>query len=248
MNTLEKEYCNLLEYQKFDETSIGEEIIKTTIDQISNSTFLKGCALSVFDVYRKKHVYESEYYKELFKETNSEYSEVKVHPDDYEALCKNGIATFKHLFSHNKNAKYNKLIREYRALVRGKYQRVIEQITILAFDKVGNIWLCLSIVDIAPNQAPPYIVNSKIVNFKTGLVFSPLDEFYNKDTILSSRELDILKLISAGQLSNEISDKFHFSVNTVNIHRQSILKKINVDTSIEAIRYAENLGLLDSPL
>jgi DNA-binding NarL/FixJ family response regulator len=79
-------------------------------------------------------------------------------------------------------------------------------------------------------------------------VFSPLDEFYNKDTILSSRELDILKLISAGQLSNEISDKFHFSVNTVNIHRQSILKKINVDTSIEAIRYAENLGLLDSPL
>lgn len=165
MNTLEKEYCNLLEYQKFDETSIGEEIIKTNIDQISNSTFLKGCALSVFDVYRK-HVYESEYYKELFKETNSEYSEVKVHPDDYEALCKNGIATFKHLFSHNKNAKYNKLIREYRALVRGKYQRVIEQITILAFDKVGNIWLCLSIVDIAPNQAPPYIVNSKIVNFK----------------------------------------------------------------------------------
>ena len=82
MNTLEKEYCNLLEYQKFDETSIGEEIIKTNIDQISNSTFLKGCALSVFDVYRKKHVYESEYYKELFKETNSEYSEVKVHPDD----------------------------------------------------------------------------------------------------------------------------------------------------------------------
>ena len=46
MNTLEKEYCNLLEYQKFDETSIGEEIIKTNIDQISNSTFLKGCALS----------------------------------------------------------------------------------------------------------------------------------------------------------------------------------------------------------
>ncbi|WP_018462461.1 response regulator transcription factor [Segatella paludivivens] len=248
MNTLEKEYCNLLEYQKFDETSIGEEIIKTNIDQISNSTFLKGCALSVFDVYRKKHVYESEYYKELFKETNSEYSEVKVHPDDYEALCKNSIATFKHLFSHNKNAKYNKVIREYRALVRGKYQRVIEQIMILAFDKVGNIWLCLSIVDIAPNQAPPYIVNSKIVNFKTGLVFSPLDEFYNKDIILSSRELDILKLISTGQLSNEISDKLHFSVNTVNIHRQSIFKKFNVDTSIEAIRYAENLGLIDYPL
>ena len=245
MSDLEKEYRKLLEYQRFDKESMGIDILQRNIDQLSKSPFLKGCALSIFDVYRQKHVYESEYHRELFKEPNKDYSEVKVHPDDYEALMKNGIATFRHLFSHNANAKYNKLTREYRALVRGKFQRIIEQIQILEFDKIGNIWLSLSIVDIAPNQAPPYIVNSKIVNFKTGESFSPVDKYFNQERILSVREIEIIKLIGSGLLSKEISEKLHISVNTVNTHRQNILKKFNVDTSIEAIRYAENLGLIN---
>lgn len=245
MRTLEKEYRDLLEYQRFDKDSMDIDILQRNIDQLSKSPFLKSCALSIFDVYRKKHVYESEYHKELFKEPNKDYSEVKVHPDDYEALFKNGIAAFRHLFSHNTNAKYNKLTREYRALVRGKYQRIIEQIQILEFDKMGNIWLSLSIVDIAPNQAPPFVVSSKIVNFRTGEIFSPVDKYFNQKKILSERELEIIKLIGSGLLSKEISEKLHISVNTVNTHRQNILKKFNVDTSIEAIRYAENLGLIN---
>jgi len=245
MNTLEKEYRNLLKYQQFDRSSIDAEILQKDIDQLSKSPFLQSCALSIFDIYNQRHAYESEYHKELFKEPGKEYSEVKIHPDDYEAILKNGIATCRHLFSHNTNAQYNKLIREYRALVKGKYQRIIEQMQILEFDKIGNIWLSLSIVDIAPNQAPPYIVNSKIVNFKTGEVFSPVDKYFNQEKILSVRETEIIKLIASGMLSKEISEQLHISVNTVNTHRQNILKKFNVDTSIEAIKYAENLGLIE---
>lgn len=245
MNTLEKEYHILLNHQRFDKDDMDVGILQKNIDKLSTSTFLRGCALSIFDVYKQKHVYESEYHKELFKEPNKVYSEVKIHPDDSEALLKNGIATFRHLFSNNTNAQFNKLIREYRALVKGEYKRITEQIQILEFDKIGNIWLSLSIVDIAPNQALPYIVNSKIVNFKTGEVFSPVDRYFNQKRILSVREIEIIKLIALGMLSKEISEKLHISVNTVNTHRQNILKKFDVDTSIEAIRYAENLGLIE---
>lgn len=245
MKILEKEYLKLLDYQKFDSDSINKDVIQRDIAQLLQSPFMQNCALSIYDLYSRKHVYESDYHKELFREPDKQYSEIKIHPDDCEAILKNGIAAFRHLFSHNSNAQYVKLIREYRALVRGKYQRIIEQIQILEFDKLGNIWLSLSLVDIAPNQNPPYGVNSKILNIKTGDFFSPVDKYFNKERILSKRETEILKLIASGMLSKEISEKLNISVNTVNTHRQNILKKFNVDTSIEAIRYAENLGLID---
>ena len=51
--------------------------------------------------------------------------------------------------------------------------------------------------------------------------------------------------IEQGKLSKEIADKLHISVHTVNTHRQRILKKLKVDNSIEAIKYARILGSFD---
>ena len=62
---------------------------------------------------------------------------------------------------------------------------------------------------------------------------------------LSPREKQILSLIKEGYLSKEIAEKLFLSVHTVNTHRQRILEKLNVGTSIEAIRYSSNLGLLE---
>ena len=61
---------------------------------------------------------------------------------------------------------------------------------------------------------------------------------------MSGREREILRLIGRGKLSKEIADQLAISVHTVNTHRQRILEKLNVDNSMEAVRYASARGLL----
>lgn len=66
MNTLEKEYRNLLEYQPFDKSSIDTEILQRDIDQLSTSPFLQSCALSIFDVYSRQQVYNGPDYDTIY--------------------------------------------------------------------------------------------------------------------------------------------------------------------------------------
>lgn len=56
--------------------------------------------------------------------------------------------------------------------------------------------------------------------------------------ILTSREKDILSLISGGFSSNEISDKLNISLNTVDTHRKNIRKKLNMKSHSELIKFA----------
>jgi len=142
---------------------------------------------------------------------------------------------------HKELAPDVKLIDEYRVDVGGRYVRVIEQFQVLEFDRSGNIWLSLSILDVSPNQGTEGGVRSQLLNYRTGEVFPlPTPEVSS----LSSREREILRLISRGKLSKEIADQLNISVHTVNTHRQHILEKLNADNSMEAVRYASARGLL----
>ena len=123
----------------------------------------------------------------------------------------------------------------------GAYGGVIEQFQVLEFDRSGNIWLSLSILDVSPNQGTEGGVRSQLLNYRTGEVF-PLPT--PEASSLSGREREILRLISRGKLSKEIADQLNISVHTVNTHRQHILEKLNADNSMEAVRYASARGLL----
>ena len=156
-------------------------------------------------------------------------------------MHRNGIACLRYLMDHKELAPDVKLIDEYRVDVGGRYVRVIEQFQVLEFDRSGNIWLSLSILDVSPNQGTEGGVRSQLLNYRTGEVFPlPTPEVSS----LSSREREILRLISRGKLSKEIADQLNISVHTVNTHRQHILEKLNADNSMEAVRYASARGLL----
>ncbi|WP_288862135.1 LuxR C-terminal-related transcriptional regulator [uncultured Alistipes sp.] len=62
---------------------------------------------------------------------------------------------------------------------------------------------------------------------------------------LTSREKQVLKLVRDGFLSEGISEQLRISVHMVNTYRQRIIEKLNVNNSLEAIRLAMRLGLLD---
>lgn len=60
---------------------------------------------------------------------------------------------------------------------------------------------------------------------------------------LSPREYEVLQLIVKGQKTIDIADKLHVSVHTINSHRKSILKKLNVKSPAELIVYAMGAGI-----
>lgn len=62
--------------------------------------------------------------------------------------------------------------------------------------------------------------------------------------ILTPRERQILSLIDTGMKSRTIAARLNISIHTVSRHRQEILAKLQVKTSIEACRIARSLKLI----
>ena len=60
---------------------------------------------------------------------------------------------------------------------------------------------------------------------------------------LSTRELDVLRLITDGLKNREIADKLFVSLDTVKTHVRNILLKLEVDSRTRAVQKAKELGL-----
>lgn len=65
-----------------------------------------------------------------------------------------------------------------------------------------------------------------------------------RDTELSEREMDVLRLLAKGATTSDIAAQLHISRATVNNHIQHILRKLDAHTRLEAIRRAEYAGLI----
>ncbi len=61
---------------------------------------------------------------------------------------------------------------------------------------------------------------------------------------LSTREVEVLRLIALGHTSVEIASKLHLSPRTVESHRARIHRKLELTTRAELVRYALGRGLL----
>jgi two-component system, NarL family, invasion response regulator UvrY len=61
---------------------------------------------------------------------------------------------------------------------------------------------------------------------------------------LTSRETQIITLIAQGNSTVEIADQLSLSYHTINSHRKSILKKLNIKSPAELIIYAIDTGLV----
>ena len=62
---------------------------------------------------------------------------------------------------------------------------------------------------------------------------------------LTDREMMTLRLICAEKSSQEIADHLNISVNTVNNHRKSLLKKVGASSIVGLIKYAYLQGFVD---
>ena len=65
-----------------------------------------------------------------------------------------------------------------------------------------------------------------------------------KEEILSDRELEVLRLLAAGQSYKEIGQKLFLSLNTIQSHIKSIYRKLSVNRRVQAIEKAREMKLI----
>jgi DNA-binding NarL/FixJ family response regulator len=63
---------------------------------------------------------------------------------------------------------------------------------------------------------------------------------------LSDREREILRLLALGHTNQEIARQLYISVRTAETHRAHIMRKLNVSSRADLVRYAMANGLLDA--
>ena len=62
---------------------------------------------------------------------------------------------------------------------------------------------------------------------------------------ISTREIEVLKLVAMEYSTNEIADKLFVSVNTIESHRKSLMKKLDVKNVVGLIKFAMRHKLID---
>ncbi len=66
--------------------------------------------------------------------------------------------------------------------------------------------------------------------------------------LLTAREQEVMGLLAEGLSTDQVSDKLFISRKTVENHRHSIMRKLDLHSTIELTRYAAKLGLIDVEL
>ena len=87
-------------------------------------------------------------------------------------------------------------------------------------------------------------LSQKVVSnlVKSSARASNLDSRYQS---LTRREQEVLRLVVDGLSAKEIGDRLFISPKTVENHRTNIMNKLDIHSTMELVRYAAKLGLID---
>ena len=67
------------------------------------------------------------------------------------------------------------------------------------------------------------------------------------EQVLTSRELEILRLIVNGKSNRQIAAELKLSVNTVRVHSANIVAAVGIHKSTQLVVYAMRIGLVAPP-
>jgi two-component system response regulator NreC len=62
---------------------------------------------------------------------------------------------------------------------------------------------------------------------------------------LSNREIEIMKMWGNSFTNKEIADKLFLSVRTVETHKNHIMQKLNLKTSVDMVKFAIRNNIID---
>jgi two-component system response regulator NreC len=62
---------------------------------------------------------------------------------------------------------------------------------------------------------------------------------------ISPREMEVLKLFAEGMSNREIADKLFISIRTVETHKNNIMRKINLKTTVDLVKFAIKNNIIE---
>ena len=91
----------------------------------------------------------------------------------------------------------------------------------------------------------PYISKKLVESY-----LSPKKNSHRKDRYkqLTNREREIFQLIAEGYTTRQMAEMLFVSISTVKSHRNKIMEKLDIDSSVKLVRFAIKLGLVDPEL
>lgn len=91
----------------------------------------------------------------------------------------------------------------------------------------------------------PSISKVLVNTYRSHRKASSLAERYQQ---LSNREREVFQLIAEGRSTRQISEMLYVSISTVKSHRSKIMEKLGAESSIQLVRFAIQLGIIDPDL
>ncbi|GLU53213.1 LuxR C-terminal-related transcriptional regulator [Dyadobacter frigoris] len=171
------------------------------------------------------------------------------HPDDTLNTWKLVCNIWKVLVAIPSSSRSNyKFSYDYRILKPdGKVARILEQNSVLKQDSNGNIThllgVCNDITQWKRNGTQLASLTS-VIDKKYFFFNSDMTTAVKPPTILSKRELEIVKLLSEGRSSKFIADKLFISFHTVNTHRQNMIEKTGTKNTGGLVQFVVCNGLI----
>ncbi len=259
LHHLYERYHRLIGSIPFVEKDLDYSVLERHKPHLDKIDALERSAVAVFDLFRKTHVYASPSYRNKLGLSDGtgevqEGFELLMHPDDHLRALEAGIYFLGMVIrlESNEMRKY-KAVYDFRIRKPGlksdgrsgeatNWLRITEQHQVLENDIHGNIWLVLSIASVSSNQDSGSSLRGMVVHHETGELFVVPDDEKTPFLNLTAREIEVLKLISEGFYSKEISDRLKISIHTVNTHRQNIIEKLKASNTTEAVQMAMKYG------
>jgi DNA-binding CsgD family transcriptional regulator len=239
-----------------DVTDDDYQQIKPKLDLLKRLSEVERSIYAVYDMHKMKYLLKSEEQIKLFGFKKDDLNDIdedaiqfkNIHPDDLPFVLETENLTYDFFAGLPADQKKDyKLVYDFRTRnMEGIYIRYMHQVIILEQDKKGRSWLTLVISDLLSDRAAGEKPQRRMINMKTGklYLFNTIDDDLNSELILSKRECEVLSLIGRGYDSMNISDKLNISVNTVNNHRQNILRKTKMENTTQALLFCKRLGVI----
>ena len=243
-------------FESIDSPEKRKEALDEVINMMEAYVKLEHSVAVLSDLVNNKSYIFAGNFGSFFEISNSGYTTIdsiweddiynRIHPDDLfqRHLLELEFFNFLKGVMPEERLNYNTKCKIRALNSKKEYQYILHRSSYLKNSSEGGLWLAVCLYNYSFEKLGTVSgIDGRIVNTKTGESFY-VDTYINCINLLTSREKQILLLISEGVISKEIAAKLNISINTVNRHRQNILDKLNVNNSIEAVRTADALHLL----
>ena len=98
-------------------------------------------------------------------------------------------------------------------------------------------------VRVVGKEGKPFLSPAVAKSLMEGYVAIAAGAESNGNDVLTPREKEVLRLVSGGSTNREIADVLFLSVRTVEKHRQALIRKLNLSSREDLVRYAIRTGL-----